>query len=118
MGCTALICGIICNQFTVWNMSFEAREYARAFYVVLSEISDHLLMMWVGLLYYFSLEHFNVQFSLVALGLVVSSRALSVFSCGAYDLRAIYACMHACMQHGVMPLDLTLRDIMGAHLCI
>jgi NhaP-type Na+/H+ or K+/H+ antiporter/ABC-type branched-subunit amino acid transport system substrate-binding protein len=80
---SALICGIICNQFTVWNMSFEAREYARAFYIVLSEISDHLLMMWVGLLYYFSLEHFNVQFSLVALVLVVSSRALSVFSCGA-----------------------------------
>ena len=80
---SALICGIICNQFAVWNMSREAREYARAFYTVLSEISDHLLMMWVGLLYYFSLEHFNAWFSLIALGLVVTSRALSVFSRGA-----------------------------------
>ena len=64
-------------------MSTDAREYARAFYVVLSEISDHLLMLWVGLLYYISLEHFNVLFSLVALTLVVASRAFSVFTGGA-----------------------------------
>ena len=64
-------------------MSTDAREYARAFYVVLSEISDHLLMLWVGLLYYISLEHFTASFSLVALTLVVCSRALSVFTCGA-----------------------------------
>lgn len=60
-----------------------AREYARSLYTVLSEICDHLLMVWVGLLYYLSLDDFTLAFSSVALGLVVLSRALSVFFCGA-----------------------------------
>jgi len=50
---------------------------------VLSEICDHILMLWVGLLYYLSVENFTLSFSAVSLGLVVLSRAFSVFSCGA-----------------------------------
>ena len=50
---------------------------------MLSEICDHVLMLWVGLLYYLSLDNFNPSFSAVSLGLVVLSRAFSVFSCGA-----------------------------------
>ena len=49
---------------------------------MLAEICDHLLMVWVGLLYYLSLDNFTLAFSLVALVLVIMSRALSVFFCG------------------------------------
>jgi NhaP-type Na+/H+ or K+/H+ antiporter len=75
---SALLCGLVCNQFAARNMSFEARDYAHAFYIVLSELADHALMLWVGLLYYLSLETFEAKFSAVALLLVLVSRALSV----------------------------------------
>lgn len=78
---SALCCGLMCKEFAVWNMITEAREYARSFYIVLSELAEHLLMLWVGLLYYLSLEHFHVSFSLLAFALVVASRALSVSAC-------------------------------------
>ena len=79
---SALVCGIICNQFAIRNMSADAQEYCRSFYVTLSEISDHILMLWVGILYYLSLGAFTWPLSLVVLGLVLLSRALSVFSIG------------------------------------
>ena len=41
-------------------------------------------MLWVGMLYYFSLDKFTFTFTLVALLLVIASRAFSVFTCGAF----------------------------------
>ena len=83
---SALVCGILCNKFAVRNMSFAARDYASYFYITLSEIADHVLMLWVGLLYCMSIPTFvsdAMGFSVLSLVLVVTSRGLSVFSLGA-----------------------------------
>jgi NhaP-type Na+/H+ or K+/H+ antiporter len=79
----ALVCGLICNQFAVHWMSNHAKKSAKFFYITLSEISDHLILLWVGLLFYYALESMPWRFSIVSLGLVVLSRALSVFLVGA-----------------------------------
>ena len=79
----ALVCGLICNQFAVHWMSKYAKRQASVFYITLSEISDHLILLWVGLLFYYALDTMKWKFSFVCLGLVVVSRALSVFLVGA-----------------------------------
>ena len=103
---SALLCGLMCNQFAVRNMSFEARDYAHAFYIVLAEIADHLLMLWVGLLYYFSLGDFEAKFSMMALAMVLLSRGLSVFSVAQF-----IACVgrHVRWQTQVMMIGAGLR---------
>ena len=42
---SALICGMLCNQFGARNLSMEAKEYARSFYVTLSEIADQCVAL-------------------------------------------------------------------------
>lgn len=45
VGCSgiisALLCGLICNQFAVRNMSVEARTYSHAFFMVLAGELGH-----------------------------------------------------------------------------
>ena len=83
---STLICGIFCNQFAVRNMSIDARTHAHAIFTVLAEISDHMLMLWIGLIYCMSIPTWAsdaVGFSLLVLVLVITSRFISVYSIGA-----------------------------------
>jgi NhaP-type Na+/H+ or K+/H+ antiporter len=80
---SALVCGLICNQWAVKMLSERAHDHAKRFYVTLSEICDSLIMLWVGLLFYLALDDMPWKFAVISLGLVMLSRAISVFGVAA-----------------------------------
>ena len=108
---SASICAIACNQFSVRNMTFDAREYGkslcsrsivnavpttdkcirrvigtvRSFYVTLAEITEQIFMLWIGVLYYMS--SFDSTISASAIGMVSgTSRLTCVLGCAEWRL--------------------------------
>lgn len=84
---SALCCAVMCNQFAVRNMSFDARDYARSFYVTLAEIAEHVFMTWIGVLYYMAnwneqVKTENSDIQLWAFICVIVSRVVCVLVSG------------------------------------
>ena len=78
------------RRFAVNNLSAHAQHQSRIFYITMSELSDHIVMLWVGVLFYIRWTddewdaegNLKWSFSLLALVLVVMSRFVSVLAVG------------------------------------